>query len=133
MGDEIRAMREKYYGPPIRDRGTIVGRRDPGTSAIAASKVRNKLAESEGMILGVLAQQAQPITSCQIAERLTFKICRGEPRDYGWWRLEVSRRMRGLVRTGKVLEGLSKRCPVAETIQTTWSIDKRRERPHWQD
>jgi hypothetical protein len=137
VGDEIEALRRKYAGtpPPVRAPGPMVGRRDPGTSAIAAQKVRGKLAESEGLIMAVLNHAGSPVTACQIADRLRFKVCRGEVRDYGWWRLEVSRRMRGLQRMGQVMEGPSMRCPVAGSIQATWSRDPRRDRKirHWQD
>lgn len=134
MGDEISALRRKYEGPPPgTPRGPLQRRNDPGTSAIAAQKIRHKIGEAETLILGVLAHQGHPITSCQIAERLTFKVCRGEARPYDWWRFEVARRMRGLERMGQVMQHPKVKCPVAGSLQVTWSRDPRRDRKlqHW--
>lgn len=131
MGDE---RREDYELERRRALGLppLVARKDPPTSALAAAQVARpgKLAESELAIASELVNWPDGLTACELATKLAGRFCRGAARDYGWWRLECSRRLgrmadRHSLGAGPwlhwtLIRGKPRACRVVATQQTVW-------------
>lgn len=133
MGDEREL---DYMAERRRARGLppLAAKRDPETSRLAAAQVTEvprKLAEAEACIATELCNWPDGLTACELAQKLAGRRCRGAYRDYGWWRLECSRRlgrMADRVRLAEhpawtgwtLLRGKPRTCRVAGTAQTVW-------------
>lgn len=131
MGDE---REDEYRLEQRRTRGLppLQARRDPPTSTKAAADVARggKISESERAIAARLVQHAEGLTACELAQIMAGTYCRGAVRDYGWWRLECSRRLGrmadrssladGQFRRWTLIRGKARLCRVAGTHQTVW-------------
>lgn len=133
MGDE---RDQDFMLERRRSRGLppLAAKRDPETSKRAAAsvvEVPRKLAEAELAIALELVNWPDGLTACELATKLNGRRCRGALRDYGWWRLECSRRlgrMADRVRLAEhptwtgwtLLRGKARVCRIAGTYQTVW-------------
>lgn len=133
MGDEreidFALERRRARGLP-----PIAGRSDPPTSARAAAQVSRpgKISESEQLIAREIVNWPEGLTACELARKMDGRFCRGKVRDFGWWRLECSRRLgrmaerpalgeRGDWLNWSLLRGKKPRiCREAGTWQTVW-------------
>lgn len=133
MGDEreqdfMLARRRARGLPPLAAKG------DPETSRMAAAsvvEVPRKLAEAETVIALEIVNWPDGLTACELAQKLAGRRCRGACRDYGWWRLECSRRLGRMADRARLAEhptwsgwtllrGKPRACSVAGTAQTVW-------------
>lgn len=131
MGDE---REQDYFEERRRARGLppLAAKKDPPTSARAAVEVQKggKISESERAIAAEIVNWPDGLTACELAQKMAGRRCRGGVRDYGWWRLECSRRLgrmadRHSLADGRfarwtLIRGKARVCSVACTHQTSW-------------